>query len=295
MKNVFILFLFLGTFAHAQSQTQSQPAAPPGTDIFLFSLKNDKVISAKMRNITQRKGYDNQPYFLPDSKQLYYTSIGDDGQADIFVYDIENSKPKKITTTTESEFSPTLTPDGNFFSTIRVEKDGTQRLWKFPANGGEPVLILEDIKPVGYHAWIDSNSVALFILGEPPTLQIADISTGTSVVVASNVGRSLHKIPGKRSISFVQKLTETTGTIEEYDPITKQTRVLIKLFPETEDYAWSPSGTLWTSKGSTLYSFRPAKDKDWTEEADLSTAGIKQITRIAISPDEKWIALVSTE
>jgi hypothetical protein len=295
MKNVFILFLLLGTFAHAQSQTQSQPAAPPGTDIFLFSLKNDKVISAGMRNITQRKGYDNQPYFLPDSKQLYYTSIGDDGQADIFVYDIENSKPKKITATSESEFSPTLTPDGKFFSTIRVEKDGTQRLWKFPANGGEPVLILEEIKPVGYHAWIDSHSGALVILGEPPTLQIADVATGTSSVVASNIGRSLHKIPGKRSISFVQKLTETTGTIEEYDPTTKQTRVLIQLFPETEDYTWSPSGTLWTAKGSTLYSFHPGKDKDWTPETDLSTAGIKQITRMAISPDEKWIAIVSTE
>jgi len=261
----------------------------------LFSLKNGKVDPGSVRNVTQRKGYDNQPRFFPDSKQFFYTSIGDDGQADIFAFDIESSKLTKITATPESEYSPTLTPDGKFISTVRVEKDGTQRLWKFPVNGGAPVLILSEIKPVGYHAWLDSQLVALFILGEPPTLQIADVDTGKSSVIASNIGRSLHKIPGKACISFVQKLSETIGTIEEYDPATKQTRPIIQLFPETEDYTWDSSGTIWTSKGSSLYKFRPEKGKDWTLESDLSTAGIKQITRIAISPDEKWLALVSTE
>jgi len=299
MKNVFLFILFFVTVAFAQPQTQtqpqSQPAAPPGTDIFLFPIKQGKVMVADMRNITQRKGYDNQPQFLTGSKQLYYTSIGDDGQADIFLYDIESSKAKQITHTSESEFSPTQTPDGKFFSTVRVEKDGTQRLWKFPVDGGEPVLVLQNIKLVGYHAWIDSNTVALYILGEPSTLQIAEIDTGKSTVVASNIGRSIHKIPGKKSLSFVQKLTETTGTIEEYDPNTKQTSTLIQLFPETEDCAWSSDGTLWTSKGTVLYSFRPGKDKDWIQEADLTASGLKQITRIAISPDGKWISVVSAE
>lgn len=303
MKNVFLFLLLLGTAAfaqpqsqpQAQTQPQSQSAAPPGTDIFLFPFKESKIMVADMRNITQRKGYDNQPQFLKSSKQLYYTSIRNDGQADIFLYDLESSRAKQITSTTESEFSPTQTPDGKFISTVRVEKDGTQRLWKFPVLGGDPVLVLQNIKPVGYHTWLDSNTLALFILGEPSTLQLAEIDTGKTTVIASNIGRSIHKIPGKKTLSFVQKLTETTGTIEEYDPQTKQTSVLIKLFPETEDYAWSPSGTLWTAKGAILYSFHPGKDQDWVQEADLSGSGLKQITRIAISPDERWIAVVSAE
>jgi len=297
MKNVFLFILLLGTavFAQPQTQTQSQPAAPPGTDIFLFPLKQGKVASADMRNITQRKGYDNQPQFLTGSKQLYYTSIRNADQADIYLYDIESSKSKQITDTVESEFSPTQTPDGKFISTVRVEKDGTQRLWKFPVEGGSPLILLENIKPVGYHAWINSNTVALFILGEPPTLQLAEIDTGKSTVIASNIGRSIHKIPGKENLSFVQKVTETTGTIEEYDLKTKQTSAVIKLFPETEDFTWSPSRTIWTAKGAVLYSFRPGKDRDWVQESDLSRAGLKQITRMAISPDETWIAVVSTE
>src|SRR5687768_13073886 len=160
-----LLSIFVSiAFPQSQTQTQSQPAAPPSTDIFLFPLENGKIEVAGSRNITNRMGYDNQHHFLPDSKKLFLTSIREDEQADIFLYEIGTASAKRLTNTAESEYSPTLTPDGHFFSTIRVEKDGTQRLWKFPLSGGNPVLILEQVKPVGYHAWIDPNSLALFIL-----------------------------------------------------------------------------------------------------------------------------------
>src|SRR5688572_4596824 len=119
MRN-FIICLVLSVFASVgqtqsqtqpQTQTQSQPAAPPSTDIFLFPFENGKIIASGMRNITQRKGYDNQPHFLPDSKNLFFTSIGEDEQADIFLYDIRSATAKKITNTPESEYSPTLTPE----------------------------------------------------------------------------------------------------------------------------------------------------------------------------------------
>ncbi len=277
------------------NRNSPQPTTPPSTDIFLFPLENGKIDASGIRNITQRKGYDNQPHFLPDSKKLFYTSIGEDEQADIFLYDIGDATAEKVTNTAESEYSPTLTPDGQFFSTVRVEKDGTQRLWKFPLSGGDPVLILEQVKPVGYHAWIDPDSLALFILGESPTLQIADIPSGKSSVIAHDIGRSLHKIPGKTGISYVQKLTEQTGTIKEYDPGSKQTRDLIALLPETEDYAWTPAGSLMTAKGSKIYSYSPEKDQNWVEEIDLSVADLNNISRIAMSPDGNWIAFVSEE
>jgi len=200
--------------------------------------------------------------------------------SDIFLYEIGTASAKRLTNTAESEYSPTLTPDGHFFSTIRVEKDGTQRLWKFPISGGNPVLILEQVKPVGYHAWIDPNSLALFILGEPPTLQIADVRSGRGSIVASNIGRSLHKIPGRPGISFVQKLTEQTGTIKEYDPRTKQTSDLIPLFPETEDYAWTPSGRLMTTKGSKVYSWDPKMIKTGSRKWILDRRGCRKLREL---------------
>jgi dipeptidyl aminopeptidase/acylaminoacyl peptidase len=297
MKNftAAVLFFIFISFVHAQAQTQSQPAPPPSTDIFLIPVENGKMITTGIRNITQRKGYDNQPHFLPDSRKLFYSSIGQDNQADIILYDLDNAEARRITNTVESEYSPTLTPDGQFFSTVRVEKDGTQRLWKFPLSGGDPVLILEQVKPVGYHAWIDAQRLALFVLGEPATLQLVDVPSGAVSMLASNIGRSLHKIPGKQGISFVQKITEQSGTIKEYDLESKQTRDLIAFFPGTEDYAWRPDGSLITSNGTKIYTFMPGTGKEWVESADLSAAGIKNITRIAVSPDGKWIALVAVD
>ena len=38
--------------------------------------------------------------------------------------------------------------------------------------------MLADVKPVGYHAWADDHTLALFVLGQPATLQLADTRTG---------------------------------------------------------------------------------------------------------------------
>ena len=140
MKSYFsIFFLLFPILAAAQVQTQSQPqsqsrpAAPPDTDIFVANLRiaGNKVTVDKPSNVTNHKGYDNQPRFLPKGTSFYYTSIKEDGQADTYLYDLQAGISTRMTNTKESEFSPTLMPDGQNFSVIRVEPDGTQRLWKF--------------------------------------------------------------------------------------------------------------------------------------------------------------------
>src|ERR1051325_8994120 len=148
------------------------PRAVPSTDIFLVELSgaNGRMKLGTPRNITRRKGYDNQPTFLPDGKSLFYTSIREDNQADIYQYDITHGTTRQITATKESEYSPTLMPGGKSLSVIRVEADQTQRLWSFPLGGAEPALIFKAIKPVGYHLWVDGRRLILFVLGQPDTL-----------------------------------------------------------------------------------------------------------------------------
>ena len=60
-----------------------------------------------------------------------------------------------------------------------------------------------------------------------------------------------------------------------------------------EDYAWLPSGRLLMAKDSKLFAIVPLKDKDWQEAADFSKAGLKGITRIAVSPKGNRIAVVA--
>src|SRR5262245_53006272 len=165
-----------------QAQT---PAPPPDTEIFLATLTTSNGTPSIVRpvNISNGPGYDNQPSFTPDGRSVLFTSIRGGRQTDIYRYDIAARSVARVTDTPESEYSPTLTPDRAHISVIRVEADGTQRLWQFTKEGKEPQLVLPDVKPVGYHAWIDAQTLALFVLGQPATLQLADTRSGKADVL----------------------------------------------------------------------------------------------------------------
>ena len=99
-----------------------------------------------------------------------------------------------------------------------MEADGTQRLWSVIPSGPkiELALLLADVKPVGYHAWIDDRAVALYVLGErgqPGTLRVADITTGVSELAATGIGRSLQRMPSG-AISFVQRERAADGAAQ---------------------------------------------------------------------------------
>jgi len=269
--------------------------APPAADIYLVDIKirDGQIELGKPVQMTEWRGYDNQPMFLPDGKSLFYTSIRDDGQADIYQYKIAENAITNATKTFESEYSATPTPDGKFFSVIRVERDSTQRLWKFPIAGGEPVLIFENVKPVGYHAWGDANTVAMFVLGNPPALQLGDTRTGIAEVIEKNIGRSLHKIPKREAISFVHKVSEQEWLIKQLDLKTLTISALAQTLPGSEDYAWMPSGILLMGKEAKLYQCDLKKEAAWKEIADFSTAGLKNITRLAVSPKGDRLAVVA--
>jgi WD40-like Beta Propeller Repeat len=230
---------------------------------------------------------------LPDGKSFLFTSIRSGDQADLYRHNLQDHRDTQITNTPESEFSPTLMPDSQSISTVRVEADQTQRLWMFPLQGGSSQLVLKDIKPVGYHVWIDSKTLGLFILGDPDTLQIADIQTGTARTVASKIGRCMKKIPGTGQISFVNKESEKKWIIERYDPKTGQIMPILETLAGAEDYAWTSTGLLLMAQDTKLYFADLEKGSTWTQFADLSSTGAKNITRIDITPKNDKIAFVA--
>src|SRR5918994_7755172 len=135
-----ILFAFaLNASARAQATPTPTPTPLPNTDIYVADL-SAAAGAPKLgpaRRVTTWEGYDNQPSFTPEGADLLYTSIRADGQADIYRYRLADNSTARLTETAEAEYSPTVTPDGKFFSVIRVEGDreATQRLWKFPLAG----------------------------------------------------------------------------------------------------------------------------------------------------------------
>jgi hypothetical protein len=269
--------------------------ARPSTDVWVVPMRQQGSVPTfgSPVNATHRTGYDNQPSFTPKGDAVLYTVIGADGAADIWRFPLPVGTARQVTATKESEYSAAVTPDGNWFSVIRVEADSTQRLWKFPVAGGEaPVVVLEKIKPVGYHVWAGSHTLVLFVLGDPPTLQIADDRTGTGDIVAKGIGRALAKVPGRDAVTFLQLNADSASWISELDVRTRAIR-RVAAAPAGADYhVWTPNGVLLAASGSRILAW---VDGRWDVAADLGRYGVHGLSRLAVSPKGDWLAFVAED
>ncbi|HUQ79774.1 MAG TPA: hypothetical protein VM076_01480 [Gemmatimonadaceae bacterium] len=64
-------------------------------------------------NFTDRAGYDNQPVLTSDGAGIFFTSVRDDAQADIYRWDVATKQTVRITTSApESEYSATRSTMG---------------------------------------------------------------------------------------------------------------------------------------------------------------------------------------
>lgn len=268
--------------------------APPATEIFLapLTINGAKVTVGRPVNITNNPGYDNQPQFLADSSGLLFSSMRDGVQTDIYRYDIGGKTVVQVTRTAENEYSPTLTPDGQTFSTVRGAQ---QKLWRFTMDGTDAGLAWAHMGLIGYHVWISPSQMATFVLGanrEPNTLQLLDLRTGAGDVIEKSIGRSLLIRPGTGTVSFVHKPQGSPWVIRELDPRTKEIITLTPTVEGSEDLAWTPDGAIVMGQKGKLLMWRSGAAA-WTEIADLTKQGVENITRLTVSPDGKWIAIVS--
>lgn len=306
-----------------QAPQAPNPAAPAPFDIYLVPLSNGlaSMKGAKLQPISIAPGYDNQPNFSADGARVLFAANRDGKQTDVYVFDRASGRVTQLTQTAENENSPTYVPSGagpaGSFTVVQSEfdKNGArpaspiQRLWRFNADGKSPSLILPDVNPVGYHAWVDTDQLVLFVLGaqgKPATLQIASAKTGKTEVVLENVGRSLHRIPasakatagrpGTSLASFVHREGDTY-TVKQIDPATKKIASLVKAVEGSSDrdMAWMPDGkTMLMSSGTKIFSWTRGAAA-WTEVFDAAAHQLGVVTRLAVSPKGDAIAIVVAE
>ena len=291
----------LGTVACAPDADESMSGIsdfvpPRDTDVLIadlaFSPQGTPSIGTPT-NLTQRPDYDNQPQFVPDGSGFWYT-INDpqNDQADIWRYDFATAGVTRVTMSSpESEYSATPLPDGSGISVIRVEADSTQRLWRFDLDGANGAVILPNVAPVGYHAWVDESTLVLFVLGDPATLQRADIQTGLTEVITRNIGRSIQRIPGSDDVSYAQVHEDGTATIMRLPSERTSPEQIAEAVSGGDFHAWAPNGSLLMASGSVVYAWSLSLD-EWMPIADFSDLNIS-ISRLAISPDGTQIAMVA--
>lgn len=266
------------------------------TDVYLYNFGGLPLISrGRVANLTQRAGYDNQPFWDGNSRLLYTAQHG--GQTDIYVIDFGTLRIERVTDTPESEYSAAPTPANDAITVIRVERDSTQRLWAFPRSGGAPTVLLPEVKPVGYFAWLDSTTLALFVLGNPATLQIADTRTGRAEVAASRIGRSLQRVPGGRKASFLHRVGNR-WVLKTVDPTPRAGGFAIDslaVMPDSADYVvWRSETEAYTTAAGRILRLR-LPDREWEVVADLTDHGLRETSRLALSPDGRRLAIVARD
>lgn len=221
----------------------------------------------------------------------------DTTQTEIYALDLLYRTVARVTATSATaEYSPTLMPGGRRFSAVRVEADGNQRLWSFPldrSDNGRPEF--PNILNVGYHCWLNDTLAALFIVGDdgaPHSLGTAGTRGQKFQRIASNIGRCLQTTPDGK-LAFVTKTTEKTWFLKTFDPKKPIPEIAVVMPPGSEDFAVLADGTFISGSKSKLYQFKPKKNSDWKEIADLSKYGVKNITRLATSKDGKLAVVVN--
>lgn len=308
--------MFAAAALHVVIAAQGQaPVAPPAqaapsTDIYLLpftdgpqktvrlgimSVQGEGIKAGDPVNISNNPGYDNQPEFLPDSSALLFSSNRDGVQTDIYRYDIAAKTTTQVTHTAENEYSPTMTPDGRTFTTVRGAE---QRLWRFNADGTDAGLTYAHRGKIGYHAWVSPAEIAAFVLAEengaPNTLQLIDLATGTPRVLDSRIGRALRIRPKTRALTYVRKPEHESWEIRELDATTGKSTFVVDTLDGSEDFAWTPQDEIVMGSKSLLSFWAPRNEERWIKFADLSKT-VTGITRVAVSPDGKWLAVVGAD
>ncbi|PWK53307.1 hypothetical protein [Pleionea mediterranea] len=274
------------------------------TDIWLVPLPVNDVLGSEDNN-TEAEVKEHKTKVL-EQKELDKAT-----RKEVFL------QPRAITQTPESEYSATPglyraytdasktnTPDTNalktnesgtnksnreiMFSAV-VANDKQQTLWRY--NHDKPAEKLSGpITPVGYHAWINQQQLAMFRLSNPHELVLYTLGNDDYDVVAKDIGRCLVSQNNGDEFFFVQN-QQRSKAIYSYSLKQGKANKVITLFDDNEDFAYHPEIGLIHSNGSRLF-FSLAPYEQWSSLPTRSNTKLTNISRLAISPDAKWLAVV---
>lgn len=287
--------------------------APPDVAVFVANLDAKAGTITEARNITPAKGSHFQPAFTPDGNAVVYAATRGDTN-NIYRHDLRSGKTVAVTDTTEKLYSPTPLADGSGFSAIRVItadpaygiEMNEPSLWRFGWDG-KPVAPVVPTKRIGYHAWINADLIAAFVVDDVPQRNdhravLIDRKTGQQTLLTSKPGRSLGRTAdGKRAV-FVDQTDANRWVIAAQGPGDAKPQVLIETPPLPEGdkpanrpqyFVSLPDGSFIMARGHLFLRWDGKPGSGFQPLVDLPELG-GAVRNIAASADGKRLAFSVT-
>ncbi len=286
LKPSLILGFFL-SFSLGNAQTN--------TEIFLMdvSFSETEFTISNFRNISNNEGYDSQPSFSDNNTILY--SRTHQGQTDIARYVISENNYYWINhSTSGGEYSPQSFPKSKNVTAVRLDTTGLQRLYEYDFKTMESSLLIKNLQ-VAYYSFYDKKTILSSVLsGNNLDLVISNLSKKTNDTLVQNVGRSIHKVPNsKEEMSYTSVNEDGNMDIFQLDMKTLESFFVAELPIGIQDHIWLDESKLLIGSLDKLYMLDFFGSEDWKLVADLSEYNIKEITRLAVSPDGTKLAIVA--
>lgn len=306
-----LLGLGLASFA-ALSPSLAADARP---DVAIVIARLDLAAGrvTGVTRITPGKGANFQPAFTRDGQAVLYASDRS-GSNNIYRHDLASGQTTALTRTPHNLYSPTPLPDGSGFSAIRVVdadpaygiESKQPSLWRFGWDGQEvgPVV---PVMRVGYHAWVDEQRLALFLVDDVPERNahravLFDRRTGETTPLTDKPGRSLGRSADGRRALFVDQTDPAHWRLCAQGTGDARPQVLVETpvgpagdkDPQRSQYfAALPDGSVIMARGALLLRWNGKPGAAFEPLAELPEVG-GAIRNIAASPDGTRLAFSVT-
>lgn len=268
--------------------------AQPNTDVFVMDVipSEEGLKVSNFRNVSNNEGYDNQPSFY-DTNTLVY-AMTRNGATDIGATNLPSFQQYWLNLPTDGgEYSPVHIPGSTSLAAVRLDPDGLQRLYEYPIPDKPSKLLIQDLQ-VAYYAFYDGNHLLASVLSDNRLdLVMHDFQEKKTDTLLENSGRSIHKVPNRNSMSYTAVNDEGNQDIYLLDMKDRESYFVCQLPIGIQDYAWLNEDEILIGSNDKLFMYDTADNAKWKQVADLSGYKIKDITRLAVSPNGRQLALAA--
>ena len=106
--------------------------AQSNTEVFVMDLEfsENNFNIKKIKNISNNPGYDSQSFFINNEQIVYARTYNN--QTDITKYNLKDESQINLSETKiGGEYSPQKIPNSNYYTAVRFDTTGLQRLYKY--------------------------------------------------------------------------------------------------------------------------------------------------------------------